>query len=172
GFDVAREPQAVRRHVGVLTETPGLYRRLSAWRNLEFFARLYGVRDPRPNIERYLVLLGLWERRGDPVGTLSKGMRQKLALARALLHEPAVLLLDEPTSGLDPESARSVREFIQELAGERRAVLLCTHNLPEAERLCSRIALLKTRLIALGNPEELKGQLFGTKVLVKLANPK
>ena len=171
GFDVVREPQAVRQHVGVLTETPGLYRRLSVWRNLEFFAHLYGVRDAAPHIERYLRLLGLWERKGDPVGTLSKGMRQKLALARALLHEPAVLLLDEPTSGLDPESARSVREFILELAGERRAVLLCTHNLPEAERLCDRIALLRTKLIALGNPEELKARLFGRRIQVRLANP-
>jgi len=170
-FDVVREPQAVRQHVGVLTETPGLYRRLSVWRNLEFFAHLYGVRDAAPRIERYLRLLGLWERKGDPVGTLSKGMRQKLALARALLHEPAVLLLDEPTSGLDPESARSVREFILELAGERRAVLLCTHNLTEAERLCDRIALLRTKLIALGNPEELKARLFGHRIQVRLANP-
>ena len=171
GFDVVKEPQAVRQHVGVLTETPGLYRRLSVWRNLEFFAHLYGVRDAAPRIERYLALLGLWERKGDPVGTLSKGMRQKLALARALLHEPAVLLLDEPTSGLDPESARSVREFILELAGERRAVLLCTHNLTEAERLCDRIALLRTKLIALGNPEELKARLFGRRIQVRLANP-
>ena len=171
GFDVVREAQAVRQHVGVLTETPGLYKRLSVRRNLEFFAQLYGVKDVAPQVERYLTLLGLWERRDDPVNVLSKGMRQKLALARALLHEPKVLLLDEPTAGLDPESALSVREFIEELKGERRTVLMCTHNLPEAERLCDRIAFLKTRLIALGNPEELKAHLFGRRTLVRLANP-
>lgn len=171
GFDVVREAQAVRQHVGVLTETPGLYKRLSVRRNLEFFAQLYGVKDVASQVERYLTLLGLWERRDDPVSVLSKGMRQKLALARALLHEPKVLLLDEPTAGLDPESALSVREFIEELKGERRTVLMCTHNLPEAERLCDRIAFLKTRLIALGNPEELKAHLFGRRTLVRLANP-
>ncbi len=171
GFDVVREPQRVRERVGVLTETPGLYRRLSVQRNLEFFARLYGVADVPDQVKKYLTLLGLWEKRAAPVGTLSKGMRQRLALARALLHEPEVLLLDEPTAALDPENARAVRGFIRELKGEGRTVLLCTHNLAEAEELADRIALLKTRLVAQGSPEELKARLFGTRVLVRLANP-
>lgn len=171
GFDIRRDPQRVRERVGVLTETPGLYKRLSVQRNLEFFARLYGVRNPTERARKYLGLLDLWERRADPVGTLSKGMRQRLALARALVHEPEVLLLDEPTAGLDPENAREVRGFIRELKGEGRAVLLCTHNLTEAEELSDRIALLKTKLVAQGAPEELKRRLFGTRVLVRLANP-
>ncbi|MGY4707728.1 ABC transporter ATP-binding protein [Candidatus Bipolaricaulota sp. J31] len=170
--EVHEEPEAIRAMVGVLTETPGLYKRLSARQNLRFFAELYGIRDARDRIEKYLRFFGLWERRDDPVATYSKGMRQKLALARALLHEPRVLLLDEPTAGLDPESARSVREFIAELRGEGRTVLLCTHNLPEAERLCDRILLLRTRLIAQGTPEELKRRLFGTRVVIELANPR
>jgi len=170
GRELNEDPSHIRATVGVLTESPGLYKRLSAWHNLRFFAELYGVRNAEEKIEEYLRFFGLWERRNEPVATYSKGMRQKLALARALLHEPRVLLLDEPTAGLDPESARSVREFISELKGAGRAVLLCTHNLPEAERLCDRIVLLRTRLIAQGTPEELKRRLFGTKMVVELAN--
>ncbi|MBC7092826.1 ABC transporter ATP-binding protein [Candidatus Bipolaricaulota bacterium] len=171
GHEVGRDDQAIRRIVGVLTETPGFYKRLSVRRNLLFFAELYGVADARGQVQRYLERLGLWDRRDEVVATLSKGLRQRLALARALVHEPKVLFLDEPTSGLDPESARAVREFIGELASERRTVLLCTHNLPEAEELCSRIAVLRTRLIALGRPDELKRQMFGTRVMVELGNP-
>lgn len=171
GFDISQDPQRVRERVGVLTETPGLYRRLSVKRNLEFFAQLYRVGDVAGRVRKYLELLGLWDRRADPVGTLSKGLRQRLALARALVHEPQVLLLDEPTAGLDPESAREVREFISELRGAGRAILLCTHNLPEAEKLCNRIALLRTRLVAVGTPEELKARLSSPRVLVRLADP-
>ncbi len=172
GYEVHQDPTAVRAIVGVLTETPGLYKRLSAQHNLRFFAELYGIPDPDRRIEKYLRFFGLWARRDEPVAAFSKGMRQKLALARALLHEPKILLLDEPTAGLDPESAKSVREFIAELKGEGRTILLCTHNLPEAERLCDRIVLLRTRLIAEGTPEELKRRLFGSRVVVELANPR
>src|SRR5205807_5933711 len=131
------------------TEVPGLYERLSALRNLEFFADLYGVDNAPARIEKYLRLLELWDRRNDRAGSFSKGMKQKLALARALVHEPKVLLLDEPTSGLDPQVAQSVREFILKLKGEGRTILLCTHNLDEAARLSDRIAVLKNRLVAL-----------------------
>ncbi len=171
GQSVTKEPEKVRPKVGVLSENPGFYKRLTVRRNLQFFAELYGVRDPR-RIDDILALASLAERAEEPVATLSKGLRQRLALARALVHDPPVLLLDEPTSGLDPEAAKDVRELLSELSLAHRAILLCTHNLPEAERLCHRIAVLKTRLIAVGTPTELKERLFGRRVVVTLANPK
>ncbi|MBC7318471.1 ABC transporter ATP-binding protein [Candidatus Bipolaricaulota bacterium] len=171
GHSVTKEPEKVRPKVGVLSENPGFYKRLTVRRNLRFFAELYGVRDSR-RIDEVLALVKLSERAEDPVATLSKGLRQRLALARALVHDPQVLLLDEPTSGLDPEAAKEVRELLSELSLAHRAILLCTHNLPEAERLCHRIAVLKTKLIAVGTPTELKERLFGRWVVVTLANPK
>lgn len=170
GHSITREPEKVRPAVGVLPENPGLYKRLTVRQNLRFFAELHGVRDSR-RVEEVLALVGLAQRAEEPVATLSKGLRQRLGLARALVHDPPVLLLDEPTSGLDPEAAKEVRELLSELSLAHRAILLCTHNLPEAERLCHRIAVLKTRLIALGSPEELKQRLFGRQVVVTLANP-
>lgn len=172
GYDIRADAQRVRSSVGILTESPGFYKRLSLERNLRYFAELYGVLAPRRAVQRYLERLGLWERRDEAVATLSKGLRQRLALARALIHEPKVLFLDEPTSGLDPESARDVRQFIEELASERRTVLLCTHNLSEAEELCARIAVLRTRLLALDRPHDLKQRLSGSRVVVALANPR
>src|SRR3990170_8279445 len=135
GYALGEQDQDIRRRVGILTESPGLYDRLSAAYNLEFFAGLYEVDDIHGQVERYLRLLGLWERRHEAAGTFSKGMRQKLAVARALLHQPRVLFLDEPTSGLDPEAAHLVREFIADLKKEGRTIFLCTHNLDEADRL-------------------------------------
>jgi ABC-2 type transport system ATP-binding protein len=142
---------------------------LSAERNLAFFASLYNVADIPSQVEKYLRMLGLWQRRHEEVGGFSKGMRQKLAIARALLHEPKVLFLDEPTSGLDPEAALLVRSFIQELRHEGRAILLTTHNLDEADRLCDRIAVFKTRLLALDSPSNLRCTLFGRTVVFHLA---
>lgn len=170
GHSITKEPEKVRPKVGVVSENPGFYKRLTVRHNLRFFAELYGVRDPR-RIEEALALVGLAERAEEPVATLSKGLRQRLALARALVHDPPVLLLDEPTSGLDPEAAKEVRDLLSELSLAHRAILLCTHNLAEAERLCHRIAVLRTRLLALGSPEELKERLFGRRVVVTLANP-
>ena len=169
GHEVGRDDQAIRRTVGILTETPGLYDRLSAEANLRVFAELYDVPDPAAAVKRYLGLLGLWERRQDAAGSFSKGMRQKLAIARALLHEPRVLFLDEPTSGLDPEAARLVREFITELRGEGRTIFLTTHNLDEADRLCDRIGIFKTRLMAVDTPAALRRTLYGRQVVFHLA---
>ncbi|MEK7324362.1 MAG: ABC transporter ATP-binding protein, partial [Chloroflexota bacterium] len=152
GLEVGKDDGAIRQCVGILTETPGMYDRLSAEKNLTIFANLYGVKDAPGQVQRYLRMLGLWERRHDEAGSFSKGMRQKLAIARALLHEPKLVFLDEPTSGLDPEAAKLVRDFIAELKAEGRTIFMCTHNLDEAERLCGRIGIFKTRLITVDSP--------------------
>jgi ABC-2 type transport system ATP-binding protein len=169
GLRVGQDDAAIRQSVGLLTETPGLYDRLSAGRNLSLYAKLYGVADVEGQVRKYLQMLGLWERRQDEAGAFSKGMRQKLALARALLHEPRVIFLDEPTSGLDPEAAKLVRDFIEELKGEGRTIFLCTHNLDEADRLCDRIGIFKSRLIMVDSPANIRRQLFGRRVVVHLA---
>jgi ABC-2 type transport system ATP-binding protein len=169
GYEVGRDDQEIRRNVGILTETPGLYDRLSAWRNLIIYATLYEVKDPPGQVEKYLRMLGLWERRNDDAGTFSKGMRQKLAIARALLHEPQILFLDEPTSGLDPEAAKLVRDFIEELSDQGRTIFICTHNLDEADRLCNRIAVFKTRLRVVDSTAALREQMYGRQVVFHLA---
>ena len=168
GLQLGKDDQKIRGIVGILTETPGMYDRLSAEKNLTIFARLYRVKDIPGQVAKYLHMLGLWERRFDEVGSFSKGMRQKLAIARALLHEPKILFLDEPTSGLDPEAAKLVRDFIEELKMEGRTIFLCTHNLDEADRLCQRIAIFKTHLITVDTPEALRTRLFGRKVVFHL----
>jgi ABC-2 type transport system ATP-binding protein len=168
GCRLGRDDTTLRRRIGVLTETPGLYDGLSAQANLVFFAELYGVAEPAAAVEHYLRWLGLWERRFEPAGTFSKGMRQKLAIARALLHEPQVVFLDEPTSGLDPEAAHLVRDFIAELRREGRTIFLCTHNLDEADRLCDRIGVFRQSLLALDSPAALRRQLFGRTVVIHL----
>ena len=168
-YEIQKDDQDIRRSVGILTESPGLYDNLSAEYNLEIFANLYEVKNPKGQVEKYLRLLGLWERRFDLVGTFSKGMKQKLAIARALLHEPQVLFLDEPTAALDPESAKTVRDFIGELRKQGRTIFICTHNLNEADRLCDLIGVVKTRLLVLETPEKLRQSLFGRQVVFHLA---
>jgi len=168
GFQVGENDQAIRRKIGLLPESPGLYDSLSAEQNLAFFGSMYGVKNIDEQIQKYLELLGLWNRRYEPVGTFSKGMRQKLAIARALLHEPEVLFLDEPTSGLDPQASKLVREFIEDLKEEGRTIILTTHNLEEADRLCDRVAVISGHLLALDAPGELRRKIFGRKVVFHL----
>lgn len=168
GFEVGKEDMSIRRCVGVLTESPGLYDNLSAEYNLRIFATLYEVEDIPGQVKKYLSMLGLWERRFDQVSTFSKGMRQKVAIARALLHEPKILFLDEPTAGLDPEAAHLVRDFISSLSQEGRTIFMCTHNLNEADRLCDRIAVFKTHLLVVDTPLNLRRQLYGRKVVFHL----
>ncbi len=168
GFEIGRQDTDIRRSVGVLTETPGMYDNLSAEYNLRLYAELYEVKDVDGQVEKYLRMLGLWERRNDFAGTFSKGMKQKLAIARALLHEPRILFLDEPTSGLDPEASKLVRDFIAELRKEGRTIFMCTHNLDEADRLCDRIGVFKSRLLVVDTPGNLRQSLFGRKVVFHL----
>ena len=170
GHRLGTENDAVHRSTGILTETPGLYERLSAWQNLFFFAQLYDLDATRAGqqVERYLRMLGLWERRHEDVGSLSKGMRQKLAIARALLHEPSVLFLDEPTANLDPETARMVRDFIKELREGGRTIFLTTHNLPEVDELCDLVCIFNQRLLRLDSPVNLRNELFGRGTRIRL----
>jgi ABC-2 type transport system ATP-binding protein len=168
GHQLGENDQEIRRSVGILTENPGMYERLSAIKNLSIYANLYDVEDVEGQVRKYLQLLGLWSRRDDPVGGFSKGMRQKLAIARALLHEPRILFLDEPTSGLDPEAASLVRSFIEELSGQGRTIFMCTHNLNEADHLCDRIGIFRTSLIEVDTPENLRQKIYGRKVVFHL----
>jgi len=170
GKEVGKDSTFIRKNTGLVTENPGLYENLSAYKNLKFYASLYEVPADlqQKQINKYLEMLGLIKRKDDLVGTFSKGMKQKLAIAKALLHEPKVLFLDEPTAGLDPEASKIVRDFISSLSEEKRAIFLCTHNLDEAEKLCDRIGIFNTTLIEEGSPLELKQKLFGQKVVFHL----
>jgi len=176
GFDVVREPSKVRAHVGVLTEHHGLYARMSGEEYLLFFAELYRLRGEagRKRVSALLEQFGLSDVAKRRIGEYSKGMRQKLALVRALVHEPPVLLLDEPTSAMDPENARMVRETIRQLRAEQRAIILCTHNLNEAEDLADRIAIIRRgRIIFNGTPRALKDYLLGSALYeMRLAQPR
>jgi len=164
GFDPATEGSELRRQTGVLTETPSLYERLTARQNLTIFGALYSVPEPALSrrVTELLDFFQLSERADDKVGGFSKGMKQRLALARALLHEPPLLFLDEPTAGLDPEAARQVTDLIQQLSHQQgRTVLLCTHNLDEAQRLCDRVGVMnRGRLLAMGALAELARTLW------------
>ncbi len=171
GVEVTADPDQVRRRVGLLTETPSLYERLTAWENLEFFGRLNQV--PRAElarrIERWLRLFELWDRRNDRVGGFSKGMKQKVAIVRTLLHEPRVIFLDEPTSGLDPEAAFLVREAMARLKADGRTIVLATHNLDEAERLADRVAFIRGRIVRIDSPAHLRRREGGTTIAIELA---
>jgi len=164
GYDVVKEPSRVRSSVGVLTEQHGLYGRMNAIEYLDFFGQIYRL-DPAARRKRSAELLeyfGLTYAATRRSGEYSKGMRQKLALARALIHEPPVLLLDEPTSAMDPESARLVREHIASLRSSNRSIVICTHNLTEAESLADKIAIIYHGMVIVqGTPEELKHRLLG-----------
>jgi ABC-2 type transport system ATP-binding protein len=173
GYVVGKQDKAIRQSVGILTETPGLYDRLSAYQNLMYFARLYEVssKQAASAIEHHLRLLDLWDRRDEKVGGFSKGMRQKLAIVRAVLHHPRIVFLDEPTSGLDPEATRIVRDFIKELRGEGRTIFLTTHNLPEAEELCDLVGVFKVKLMRVGAPASLGHSLFGRGTIIRVVGP-
>ncbi len=161
----------IQRMVGILPENVGLYEELTAYRNLDFYGRLYECPEStrRERIEQLLRLLDIWDKKDRPVGTFSKGMKQKIAVARALVHDPQVLFLDEPTANLDPESAKTTRDFVLELKKEKRTIFLNTHNLDEAQRICDRIGILKTSLVAVDTPANLRASLWGRKTVVYLS---
>jgi len=164
------DQQKIRRMIGMVPDNVGLYDELTAYKNLDFYGRYYKVEESRrrERIEYFLKMLGLWEKKDVAAGTFSKGMKQKLAIARALVHDPEVLFLDEPTVNLDPEAAKTVRDFILDLKQEKKTIFLNTHNLDEAQRICGRIAILNTRLMAIGTPTELERSASGRKTVVQL----
>lgn len=172
GYEVGNEEDSmkIRKMIGLVPDNVGLYEELSAYRNLDFYGKLYDCPETqrKENIQRFLTMLGLWEKRDVSAGSFSKGMKQKLAIARALIHDPHLLFMDEPTANLDPESAKTVRDFILDLKKEKRTIFLNTHNLDEAQRICDKIAILNTRLMAIGSPGELEHSVSGKKTMIQL----
>jgi ABC-2 type transport system ATP-binding protein len=171
-YDVGNEADSlkIRELIGLVPDNVGLYDDLSAYDNLDFYGKLYDCTEAqrKENIERFLKLLGLWEKKDVAAGSFSKGMKQKLSIARALFHDPQILFMDEPTANLDPESSKIVRDFILELKKEKKTIFLNTHNLDEAQRVCDRIAILNTKLMAIGTPEELEKSVQGRKTVIQL----
>ena len=166
GYDIYKDPLKVRQSVGILTENPSLYERLTAFENMDFFAEAYGIsnkQERHDRIKEVLEFLNLWNRRNDKVATFSKGMKQKLAITRAIVHKPAILFLDEPTAGLDPESAKEIRDLMETLSQhEKRTILLCTHHLEDAEKLCQRVMIMnKGKCITVDSPDELREKIAG-----------
>ena len=175
GFDVRVNPSAVRARAGLVTDAPGLYEQMSLPAYLDFFGALYGMPPPRrrQRIDELIEFFELGDHRRERMSGFSKGMKQKVALARALLHEPTALFLDEPTSGLDPLAARAVRDLITNLKHSSRSVILCTHDLDEAERLADTVAIMsKGRIVALGAPAALRARTSPeATVRITLAEP-
>ena len=163
--------QAIRTRISIMPETPGLYLRLTVAENLECFAGLYELANAKERITDALRAVNLVDRANDPCRSLSKGLRQRVGLARALLNDPAVLFLDEPTSGLDPVAAREVHELIDSLRSRGVTIFLTTHRLEEAERLCDRVAILNTTLQLIGRPDELRDRLFKKTLDVRVRAP-
>ncbi|HWG74652.1 MAG TPA: ABC transporter ATP-binding protein [Acidimicrobiales bacterium] len=161
----------IRQHIAIMPEAPGLYLRLTVTENLEYFAGLYGLRDPGPRIQDALEAVNLGDRAGDLCGGLSKGLRQRVGLARTLLSDPEIMFLDEPTSGLDPVAAREVHDLISGLRQKGVTIFLTTHRLEEAEKLCDRVAIMNTTLRSVGRPAELRAQLFKSELIVTTLTP-
>ena len=170
GFNTRSQANEIRQRTGALLEHPGLYERLSAEDNLEFYGRVWRLPPAkrRARIKELLGNLGLWERRHESVGGWSRGMKQKLAVARAMLHSPALIFLDEPTTGFDPVAAAALRDNLQEMvAREQVTVFLTTHNLVEAEKLCQMVGVIRQgKLLTVGAPDELRAQAGGPRVEV------
>ena len=160
----------IRKIIGFVSDNVGLSENLTAYDNLDFFAKMYDCSETqrKENIQRFLEMLGLWEKRNVLAGTFSKGMKQKLSIARALIHEPQVIFMDEPTANLDPEASKTVRDFILQLKKEKKTIFLNTHNLDEAQRICDKVAIINTSLKAIGTPQELERSVSGRKTVIGL----
>ncbi len=172
GYEIGNKEDSlrIRKIIGLVPDNVGLSEHLSAYDNLDFYGKIYDCTDAerKQNIKRFLDMLGLWEKRNVLAGTFSKGMKQKLAIARALIHDPQILFLDEPTVNLDPEASKTVRDFILELKRQKKTIFLNTHNLDEAQRMCDKIGILNTTLRAIGTPQELEQSVSGRKTVIVL----
>jgi len=172
GYEVGNGADSlrIRKLIGLVPENVGLYEGLTAYDNLDFYGKLYDRTESqrKESIAALLKMLGLWEKKDVPVATFSKGMKQKLAIALALVHDPQILFMDEPTANLDPEAAKTVRDFILDLKKQKKTIFLNTHNLDEAQRICDRIAILNTTLRAMGTPEELERSVRGRETVIQL----
>lgn len=171
-YDIGKKEDALklRRIIGLVPDNVGLYESLTAYENLDYYGTLFDLTDTqrKESNERFLKLLGLWAKKDVPAGSFSKGMKQKLAIARALIHDPEIIFMDEPTANLDPESAKTVREFILGLKKEKKTIFLNTHNLDEAQRICDRIGIMNTKLMAIGTAGELEDSVRGRKTVIQL----
>jgi len=172
GYDISDDADSlkIRKIIGLLPENVSLYDDLTAYKNLDFYGKLYECTETqrKENIKHFLKMLGLWDKRDAAVGTFSKGMKQKLAIARALIHDPEILFLDEPTANLDPESSKTVRDFILELKKEKKTIFINTHNLDEAQRTCDKIGIFNTKLMVIDTPEKLEESVWGNKTVIQL----
>jgi ABC-2 type transport system ATP-binding protein len=172
GYPIGDEASslAIRKMIGLVPDNVGLYEELSAYDNLDYYGKLYELAEPerKEKIEYFLKMMDLWEKKDQAVSDFSKGMKQKVAICRALVHDPKLLFFDEPTVNLDPESARVVREFILKLKKEGRTIFINTHNLDEAQRICDRIGILKTKLLAVNTPAELEKTVWGSRTVIQV----
>ncbi len=164
----AADSLAIRKMIGLVTGDVGLYEELTAYENLDYYGKLYECPEAqrKERIEYYLTMMDLWDKRNQDISEYSKGMKQKIAIARALIHDPELLFLDEPTANLDPEAARVVRDILLKLKKDGKTIFINTHNLDEAQRLCDRIGILKTKLLAVNTPEQLETTTWGTSKTV------
>jgi len=172
GYEIGNKAHSleIRKMIGFVPDNVGLYSSMSAYENLDFYGKLYDCSDRqrKENIEYYLRMMGLWDKRNQSAGSFSKGMKQKMAIARAMLHNPSILFLDELTANLDPESSKVVIDLILKFKKEGKTIFLNTHNLDEAQRICDRIGILKTRLLAINTPEQLKKSVWGNKTVIQM----
>ena len=157
----------IHRKIGILPEVPGHYEGLSAYRNLQFYGRMYGMSDSAidSRIKDLMIEFELWDKKDSPVATFSKGMKQKLAILRTVIHDPKYVFLDEPLSGLDPESSKFVRDYMKSLKESGKTVILSTHDLDDADKLSDRVAVVRNRLLAINSPSALKAEAFKRTVV-------
>ncbi|MDR0372258.1 MAG: ABC transporter ATP-binding protein [Nitrososphaerota archaeon] len=172
GYEIGNKADSlkIRKLIGLVPDNVGLSEHLTAYDNLDFFGKIYDCTagQRKDNIKRLLEMLGLWEKRNVLAGAYSKGMKQKLVIARALIHDPQILILDEPTANLDPEASKTVREFILQLKSEKKTIFLNTHNLDEAQRICDRVGIMNTQLKAIGKPQDLAKTVNGRRTVITI----